>query len=177
LASLTARPLFRIIRNGTIELEAEVPEVALARLSVGQEAVVRPAGRSEAVPARVRLIVPEVDRTTRLGRVRLALEPTPGLTVGVFARAAIEADRREAVLVPAASVLYGPGNAAVQVIDDGFVETRPVVLGLQADGRAEIRKGVVAGEYVVALSGTFVRNGDRVTPVAAPSAPGPAGIR
>lgn len=167
LASITSEPLFRIVQNGTIELEAEVPEMAIARLSLGQAAVVRLAGRTEDVPARVRLIVPEVDRTTRLGRIRLTLEPEPGLTVGVFARGVIEVDRREGILVPASSVLHEPSGPTVQVVSNGLVETRPIILGLQAQGKAEVREGVTAGEYVVVLSGTFVRNGDRVTPVAA----------
>jgi HlyD family secretion protein len=175
LASITGEPLFRIVQNGTIELEAEVPEMALARLSLGQAAVVRLAGRTEDVPARVRLIVPEVNRTTRLGRIHLTLKPAPGLTVGIFARGAIEVDRREGILVPASSVLHEPSGPIVQVVSNGLVETRPIIPGLQAEGKIEIREGVTAGEYVVALSGTFVRNGDRVTPVVALPPPGPGG--
>jgi hypothetical protein len=47
-----------------------------------------------------------------------------------------------------------------------------VTLGLRAEGRAEIVKGVDEGEAVVALSGTFVRGGDHVLAVdpAAPAA-------
>jgi HlyD family secretion protein len=55
----------------------------------------------------------------------------------------------------------------VQVIKDGVVETRRVQIGLRAEGRAEIREGVTPGEQVVTVSGTFLRNGDRVTPILA----------
>ncbi len=44
LVSAAAEPLFRIIGGGTVEVEADVPEVLLARLRVGQTALVRPSG-------------------------------------------------------------------------------------------------------------------------------------
>jgi len=171
LVSVAGEPLFRIIGAGAIEVEADVPETSLARLRVGQPASVRPAGMTEPVPAKVRLVAPEVSRTSRLGRVRLAVDPgpvsgpVPGLAVGAFARGSVEVARSEGTLVPNSAVLYRPDGAVVQIVRDNTVETRPVVVGLKAEGKVEIRKGVVPGEEVVAVSGTFVRDGDRVTPV------------
>jgi hypothetical protein len=128
----------------------------------------------EPVPAKVRLVSPEVNRTSRLGSVRLTVNPVPGLAIGAFARGTVEVDRRDGTLVPLSSVLYRPEGAIVQVVRDGVVETRSVTVGLKADGKAEIRKGIDPGEQVIAISGTFVRDGDKVTPVplAASGAPG-----
>ncbi|WP_158046147.1 efflux RND transporter periplasmic adaptor subunit [Skermanella pratensis] len=165
LVSSGGEPLFRIIGNGTIEVEAAVPETSLARLRVGQPAQVRPAGITEPVPAQVRLVSPEVDRASRLGRVRLTVDSVPGLAVGAFARGAVEVDRREGTLVPLSAVLNRPEGPVIQVVHDGIVETRPVTVGLKAEGTAEIRNGLTPGEDVIAVSGTFVRDGDRVTPV------------
>ena len=53
----------------------------------------------------------------------------------------------------------------VQVVRDGVVDTRRVQVGLRSGGRAEITDGLQAGEDVVSVSGTFIRGGDRVTPV------------
>ena len=125
LASSAGDPLFRIIGAGTIEVEADVPEISLARLRVGQTALVRPAGMEQPVPARVRLVSPEVNRTSRLGRVRLSVDPVPGLAVGAFARGTVEVDRRDGTLVPLSAVLYRPDGPIVQVVRDGIVETRP----------------------------------------------------
>lgn len=170
LVSPGGEPLFRIIGNGTIEVEAAVPETALARLRVGQPAQVRPAGMTDPVPARVRLVSPEVYRTSRLGRVRLTVDSVPGLAVGAFARGAVEVDRRDGILVPLSAVLNRPEGPVIQVVHDGIVETRPVIVGLNAEGKAEIRDGLAPGEDVIAVSGTFVRDGDRVTPVPHPPA-------
>jgi HlyD family secretion protein len=176
LVSSVAEPLFRIIGAGTIEVEADVPEISLARLRVGQKALVRPAGMREPVSARVRLVSPEVNRTSRLGRVRLSVDRVPGLAVGAFARGTVEVDRRDGTLVPLSAVLYRLDGAIVQVVRDGVVETRSVTLGLKADAKAEIRKGIEPGEQVIAISGTFVRDGDRVTPVPLSAVPGPGAI-
>jgi HlyD family secretion protein len=176
LVSSVAEPLFRIIGAGTIEVEADVPEISLARLRVGQKALVRPAGMREPVSARVRLVSPEVNRTSRLGRVRLSVDRVPGLAVGAFARGTVEVDRRDGTLVPLSAVLYRLDGAIVQVVRDGVVETRSVTLGLKADVKAEIRKGIDPGEQVIAISGTFVRDGDRVTPVPLSAVPGPGTI-
>jgi HlyD family secretion protein len=171
LVSSGAEPLFRIIGGGTIEVQADVPETSLARLRPGQTALVRPAGMEEPVPAKVRLVSPEVNRTSRLGSVRLTVAPVPGLAVGAFARGTVEVDRRDGTLVPLSAVLYRPEGSIIQVVRDGVVETRSVTVGLKADGKAEIRKGIEPGEQVIAISGTFVRDGDKVTPVPLASTP------
>ena len=156
-------PLFRIIQDNAIELEADVPETFLAKLRPGQPARIEAAGGPRT--GRVRLVSPEVSRATRLGRVRVAVDGDGLLVIGSFARAEVETARRDGVLAPLSAVLFQPDGAVVQVVRDGLVETRRVQVGLRAGGMAEIQDGLRAGEAVVAVSGTFIRGGDRVTPV------------
>ncbi len=165
IAAGASDPLFRIIENGTIELEADVAEATLARLRVGQPGLVRPAGMSDDVAASVRLVAPEMSRTTRLGRVRLTLAEGMPFTLGSFARGTIEVARSEGVVLPLSAVQFGVDGARVQVVSNGVVETRPVTAGLRSSTRVEIVKGLVVGEQVVSVAGTFLRNGDRVTAV------------
>ena len=161
-------PLFRIIRDDTVELEADVPEVSLAKLRPGQPAQIETVGGART--GQVRLVSPEVSRATRLGRVRVAVSGEGGLVIGSFARATVEVARHEGVLVPLSAILFQPGSAVVQVVRDGVVDTRTVVVGLRGGGRAEITQGLQEGDAVVSVSGTFVRGGDRVTPMVAPGA-------
>jgi HlyD family secretion protein len=167
IASSLADPLFRLIKDGMIELEADVAETTLNRLSVGMRADVTPAGRDKPVSATVRLISPEITKASRLGRVRLQLDPAPGLTIGAFARADITLARKDTVVAPLSAVLFAPEGARVQVVKDGVVETRAITTGIRGMGRIEALSGLQAGETVVSISGTFLRNGDRVTPVKA----------
>lgn len=158
-------PLFRIIEGGSVELEADVPETSLARLRPGQSASIDVFG----VPrtGRVRLVSPEVSRTTRLGRVRVSLDgQAGGLPVGGFARATVETARKDGVLAPLSAVLFQADGVVMQVVQGGVVETRRVEVGLRDSKQAEIVAGLAEGEDVVAVSGSFIRGGDRITPVA-----------
>ena len=162
-------PLFRIIQDGAVELEADVPEVQLARLRPGQAAALETVGGARR--GTVRLVSPEVSRTTRLGRVRVSVDAADELVIGSFARASVEVARRDGVVVPLSAILFAPGGAVVQVVQNGVVETRAVEVGLRDGVRAELRSGVREGEAVVSVSGTFVRGGDKVTPVEPAPAP------
>lgn len=166
VASSGAGPLFRIVENGEIELAADVAEQLLAVIRPGQAASVRVTGRDAPLAGTVRLVDPRIDTTTRLGRVRVALPGATGLILGTFARGEIETARRSGVAVPLSAVLFEPAGAKVQVVEGETVRTRVVETGIKAGDLIEIRRGLAAGETVVAVSGTFLRDGDRVRPVA-----------
>ena len=172
VVSMGGDPLFRIISDGAIELEADVPESTLAKLRPGQRARLAMAGEV-ARGGTVRLVSPEMNRTTRLGRIRIAIDAGEGgLVLGGFGRAAVQTARHVGVVVPLSAVIFESGGPQVEVVRNGVVESRNVVLGLRAEGRAEITHGVAAGEAVVTLSGTFVRPGDHVIAVDAGGKPG-----
>ncbi|WP_342359883.1 efflux RND transporter periplasmic adaptor subunit [Terrarubrum flagellatum] len=159
-------PLFRIIKDGVVEIEADVSETVLARLKPGQKIEATIAGSDEPIRGQVRLVSPEINRTTRLGRVRLTLDTPRMPSIGSFARATIEIARRTGLAVPQSAVLTTADRTEIQVVVDGMVQTRAVKVGIKSNGMAQIEDGVKEGEDVIAISGTFVRNGDRVTPVA-----------
>jgi RND family efflux transporter MFP subunit len=170
IGSITAgngEPLFRLARDGKIELHAQVTEATLGHMKEGMKVAVTPSGLSEAIEGEIRLVSPQVDRATRLGEVRVAMPADGRLRAGSFARGRVELARREGVSVPLSAVNTERGKSTLQVVKDGKVETRKVVTGLTDEARIEIVEGLAAGEQVVAKAGTFVRNGDLVTPVAA----------
>src|SRR5690606_2439435 len=119
------------------------------------------------VAGTVRLVSPEVDRSTRLGQVRIFLGNDPGLRVGAFARASIVTARSTGLAVPTAAVLQGSGGPIVRVVEAGRVASRRINSGLTYDGLAEGRAGLSEGELVVARTGTYLRAGDTVRPVLA----------
>lgn len=161
LASAVAEPLFRIIADGEIELDAAATEQSLARIKQGQRATVEVAGVGD-VEGEVRLVSPEIDRATRLGSVRILLGDRSGLRIGAFGRGRILTAASRGLAVPAAAVLFGPQGAFVQLVVDGRITTRNVTPGLRSEGLVEIRSGVSAGDLVVARAGTFLRDGDTV---------------
>lgn len=168
-AAGSAEPMFRIVAKGEVELDAEVVETRLGAIIVGQRARVEVAGLGD-VTGTVRLVSPEVDKSTRMGRVRIFLGGNPGLHVGAFARASIATATSSGLSVPASAVLYGPDGPTVQVVRGNRVETRRIKVGLAADALVEVREGLGDSDLVVARSGTFLREGDTVRPVPAETA-------
>jgi RND family efflux transporter MFP subunit len=165
-AAGAAEPIFRIVAKGEVELDAEVIETRLAAVKEGQAARVEVAGVGT-IGGTVRLVSPEVDKATRLGRVRIFLGDNPGLRVGSFARGVIATANGSGLAVPASGILYGPDGPTVQVVRNNRVETRKVKTGLAGGALVEVREGLEEGDLVVARAGTFLREGDAVRPVVA----------
>ncbi|MBB3770874.1 RND family efflux transporter MFP subunit [Angulomicrobium tetraedrale] len=158
-------PLFRIVKDGAIDLEAEVPESALPRVTLGQPVAVTPAGFNEPVQASVRLIGAKVDPTSRLAHVAVALPDDERLRPGAYGRGVIEIARRVGIALPQASLQFTPEGVFVFVVENDIVRRRAVTTGLKGDGYVEILQGVTEGDSVVAKAGGFLREGDRVTPI------------
>jgi HlyD family secretion protein len=165
-ASARGEPLFRIATGGEMELLAETPTKTIARLKTDQLAKVEIVGVG-ALQGKVRHISTSINAATQLGEIRLFIGRDARLRFGAFGRATIEIARRCGAAVPFSAVLYSPNGTVVQTVRDGRVETRPVTVGLQSAGQAEIRQGIAEGEMVVPRAGAFVRDGDRVRSIAA----------
>ena len=164
VASGTADPMFRIIAGSEVELDAEVVETDVFKVKIGQKVRVAAAG-SDDVTGTIRLVSPEVDKTTRLGRVRVFLGARPDLKIGAFARGTIETAVSHGVALPSTAVNYGVDGAHVQIVNDGIVHTRSVKTGLVTGDLIEIKEGVSEGDVAVARAGTFLRDGDKIRSV------------
>jgi hypothetical protein len=71
----------------------------------------------------------------------------------------------EGVALPLTAVTFGDNGPTVQVVKDNKVQVRKVITGLVGTDNIEITAGVAPGEIFVARAGSFVRDGDAVTPV------------
>lgn len=171
-------PMFRIIRDGLVELEAQVPEGQLGRVTIGSPAqVILP--NSGSVYGRVRYISPAVDPQNKLGKVRISLPPRPDLRPGGFARAVFTGAARPAVAVPEAAVRYSAEGPSVMTLDaQGRAREISVRTGQRGGGWVELASGPRPGALVLMGGAAFVLEGDKVKPVmtqeAAAAAPAPA---
>ena len=156
-ASPQGGPMFRIAVNGEVEMDAEVPAVHVMKLNPGATVRIIRDDASD-IFGRVRLVSPQIDRATQLGRVRISLANNSGLKVGTFARASIDAKRSCGVAVPRTAI----DHLTVQVVKGNTVETRRVRVGLTSETSTEILEGIDVGEIVVADAGSSLHDGDQI---------------
>lgn len=156
-ASPQAGPMFKIAINNELELDAEVPSIHILKLNPGATARISRDGHAD-VFGKVRVVSPQIDRTTQLGHVRLSLTPNPSIKVGMFARANIDARRSCGVAIPRSAIEH----FTVQLVKGNVIETRRVKVGLVSDNSTEILEGVEVGDIVVADAGTSLHDGDKV---------------
>lgn len=156
--------MFTLIRDGALELYADVVEADLLRLQPGQPAQVRIAGVATPITGSVRLVEPSVDAATRLGRVRVALDDPALVRDGMFGEAEIIVAERAGNAVPVTAIA---ADGSVLRVKDGVVERVPVTAGIRDGALVEVREGLGEGDLLVARAGAFVREGDRINPVVA----------
>ena len=160
-----SQELFRLIGHGTIELEGDVVETRIPEMKAGEPALVS-LGDGAPVQGRVRVVYPEVDKLTRLGKVRITLGDDPRLHIGAFARGTVDVKRERILAVPVAAVLYGDAGPSVLVVKaDNTVESRPIATGLVDRDWVAVERGLSPGEGIVARAGSFLQAGDTITPV------------
>lgn len=160
--------LFHIIKDGTVELAADAGADELPLLQNGAQAQVSVRGRDEAVGGTVRLVPPEIDSSTRLGKVRITLAHSDGLYTGTYGEANIRLPSyRAAAALPETAVSFdSEGKASVLAVDgNGRVSRVPVTAGRKQGGMVEIVSGLENGRAVVRRASAFVNEGDTVKAV------------
>jgi RND family efflux transporter MFP subunit len=153
--------LFRIVRDGRLELNAEIPETDLALVRAGMPAQIT-SEQVGTVSGRVRLVNSEVDPASRLGVARVALSAMGGFRPGMFARTQINAGAQPAATVPTAALLYRENNAGVFVVDaqNRAHFRRVLIVARTTDSTATT--GLAEGERVVVQGAGFLGEGDSV---------------
>lgn len=165
IASAAGNPMFAIIRDGALELRADVPERFMLKLAPGQKVVMQGVGLSDPLTGTLRLVQPTVDLTTRMGQARIALDAPELVRSGMFLEAEILVAERDTIVVPVTAVGASADGATVMRVADGVVSRVPVKLGIRDGGFIEVTKGLAAGDTVVTKAAAFVRDGDRINPV------------
>jgi HlyD family secretion protein len=167
VATAAGEPMFVIVRDGELELRADVAEADVLRLAEKQPARLRAVGMAEELTGHLRLVEPTISPTTRLGRARIAIDDEASLRSGMFVEAEITVAERDGLAVPLTALAASSAGLSVLRVVDGLVERVPVKVGIREGAHVEILDGLSAGDQVVTKAGAFVRAGDRINPVLA----------
>jgi RND family efflux transporter MFP subunit len=157
--------LFRVAKDGEMEIRAQLTEQDLARLEVGDSAEVTPVGSSRSFAGTIWQISPVVDPQTRQGAVRIQLRYDPALRPGGFGSATIRSGTVVAPRLPESAVLNDEkGYYVYTVAPDGKVVRRDIKVGDVSEAGVVVRSGLQGDEKVVLSAGAFLNPGDEVTP-------------
>jgi RND family efflux transporter MFP subunit len=159
--------LFDLVALDPIEVEFHVPERESSRVAMGASVLVKVAPfPDEVFEAKVTLVSPTIDPTTRTLRVKGTLPNADGrLRPGLFARADLGIAVRENVaMIPEEAVLRrASGPIAYRLADATHVERRALELGVIRDGRIEVRGGLEIGDHVVVRGASDLVDGSAVS--------------
>lgn len=157
--------LFRLAKDGQMELLAKLSEDDLAAISVGVPAQVTPIGSGKSFIGHVWQISPVIDAATRQGTARIELSYDPALRPGGFASATINSGAVVAPMLPESAIQNDTKGSFVYVVDaKGIAHRRPVKTGLVTARGIAVISGLNGTEKVVLRAGGFLNDGDKVKP-------------
>ena len=159
--------LFRMIRDGRIEWQAELDARQLSRVRVGQSAHLElPDGAQ--VEGRVRLVSPVLDSKTSRALVYVSLPAGSMARPGMYASGRIELAPSMALTVPDTAVVLRDGRSYVFVLgQDLHVSQQGVEVGRRRGAAVEIVGGLAEQARIVRSGGAFLSDGASVTLVRA----------
>jgi len=160
------KELMVLAAKGDTQLEAQIDEKNLAKISIGQHAL----GSADAFPnqrfdATVVYINPGVDATRGSVKIKLLVNKPPAylkqdMTVSVDIETA---KRSDALVIPTGALRDASSDAPwVLVVRNHRTVHQPVTMGLRGDDTLEILSGVKAGESVILATSGLIKAGQRV---------------
>lgn len=157
--------LFRLAKDGEMELQAALSEDDLALVSEGVSASVTPVGTDRQFTGRIWQVAPVINEQSRQGIARIALPFDRALRPGGFASVEIKAGAMTAPVLPESAVQTSREGSFVYIVGaDNKVKRRAVVVGTTTANGLTIAEGLNGTERVVLYAGGFLNPDELVKP-------------
>ena len=158
-------PLVEVVALNTLYFEAQVSEMDVDRVKVGQPVELT----VDALPARkflgsVQKILPTADEKSRQFTIRIAVANAAGdLRPGMFARGSIEIARHSnTVIIPKDALMTNGNGLSVYLVVDSVAKLQPVTTGFETREEAEAISGVSDGDVLVTVGQDKLSDGVKV---------------
>lgn len=162
-ASPGGEPLFRLARDGEMEMRGQIAERDIAAISVNQGAQVYLTGIATPFDGKVRLLGAVIDPQTRLGDIRVSVPSNPAIRSGAFARGEVVVGNSQRPVVPQTAVLSDAEGTYVLIVNsENKTERRAVRVANTVPEGLVIGEGLTGNERVVSTAGAFLRPGEPV---------------
>ncbi|MEZ0168603.1 efflux RND transporter periplasmic adaptor subunit [Microvirga sp. TS319] len=160
VSASSVEPLFRIARDGAMDVMTGLPASRLVNVQTGRAVLLQTPGGE--IRGQVHLVAPEVDRQSRLALVRINFDGDPRLPFGASVSGVIETGQSCGPGIPLSALVSERDQTLVRRVRDGKVESVAVKTGLIQGDMVEVESGLAAGDRVVARASDFLREGDVV---------------
>lgn len=157
--------LFRIAKDGQLELQAKLSEDDLSQITVGVPASVTPVGTDRVFEGNIWQVSPMIDTQSRQGMARIALPFDKALRPGGFASVEIKSGEMLAPVLPESAVQTGRNGSFVYIVGkNNKVQQRPVKVGSVTANGLIIEEGLNGTERVVLYAGGFLNPDETINP-------------
>ena len=158
--------LFTVVDPKSMRLEAAVPAAQVGQIRVGMPVAFKVSGYNDReFTGKVTRVSPVADPTTRQVMILAAIPNGAGTLVGgLFAEGRVNAETRQALVLPATAIDQRGATPVVMRVRSGRVERVQVTLGIRDDQREnfEITKGLQRGDTVLLGAALAIGEGKQV---------------
>jgi len=157
--------LYRIAALDKVWIEAQVYELDLGQVKVGQKARISlPYQAGEALEGTVAYVYPYLDPTSRTGRVRIEVANRDlAFKPDMYANVELLVDLGPRLQVPIDSVVYtGPRRLVFVDLGEGRIRPQEVTLGARNAERVEVKSGLTEGQMIVTSANFLVAAESRI---------------
>jgi len=161
-----------IVDLNSLEMEADINEQNLGKLSLGMPAeVILDAYPDYPYNARLRQIVPTADRQKGSIKVKVELltkdeRVLPEMSCRVNfqnSEGLLDTDGKQKVMIPLSSVVENNGKKGVFLVEQDTAQFRPVALGYTIGSQVEVKEGLIGGEeLVVEVDTIHLKDGQKI---------------
>ena len=163
----TSTALVRVVSLQPMKVRAQVSELQVARLRVGQVTSVTVDGLpGRTFPGRLARLSPAANPGERRYDVDVQVDNGPGLIKpGMFCRATVVLQTiPNAIIIPRDALVENGDQRQVYVVEAGKVAVKPVQIGAESDSHVQVVSGVQAGDQLVVSGQSLLAAGQTVQP-------------
>ncbi len=145
--AVPGKPLFKLVRQESVRVRAELPPEDFPGLRVGQPVTLTLSGR--ALEAAISRIFPAMGDSHLAAFECDITNPPPGLVSGATVGADVETSSAEGMVIPADALLEGEKGSWVFAADNGTVRPIQVEVLVRSIDRATVKGEVRVGEPLI----------------------------
>ncbi|SFP44334.1 RND family efflux transporter, MFP subunit [Oscillibacter sp. PC13] len=159
-----AMPVAVIDGADQMKVTVSVSEALIPKLSIGDSADVSVSAANETFTATIRSVEQAANVQTKLYTVVLTVPSTAsGLLSGMFADVTFHTDTSVGtIVVPTEAILTSGETQYVFVVEENTAKYVEVTTGLTGNGVTEITSGLTAGQQLVTVGQSYLKDGDAV---------------